>query len=135
MYPCQRDISNCQRYRISEYQYVAGYYKTANEYDMRKELYHHGAMTIGVDTSVWTGYDGGIIVPVEPTVGFDPLYVLGHAVTIVGYGVEDGVPFWKIKNSWGQKWGENGYVRMLRGVNFAGIESMPLKATIVPPLA
>ena len=71
--------------------------------------------------------------PVE-TLGFDPLYIVGHAVTIVGYGVEDGVPFWKVKNSWGVSWGEKGYFRILRGANVAGVESMPFKATIIPPL-
>ena len=133
MYPCQPDIEGCQRYKVSEYEYVAGYYKTTNEYEMRKEIYNHGAITIGYDSSITSGYKGGIIVPVE-TLGFDPLYIVGHAVTIVGYGVEDGVPFWKVKNSWGVSWGEKGYFRILRGANVAGVESMPFKATIIPPL-
>ena len=38
-----------------------------------------------------------------------------HAVTIVGYGNENGMDYWLIKNSWGQTWGENGYMKILRG--------------------
>ena len=30
----------------------------------------------------------------------------GHAVMLVGYGEEDGIPFWNVKNSWSNIFGE-----------------------------
>jgi len=39
----------------------------------------------------------------------------GHAVKVVGWGVEDGVKYWKIANSWNPYWGEEGYFRIKFG--------------------
>ena len=39
----------------------------------------------------------------------------GHAVKLVGWGVEDGVEYWKIANSWNEDWGENGFFRIKMG--------------------
>merc|ERR1712048_829087 len=46
----------------------------------------------------------------------------GHAVKFVGWGVENGVKYWKVANSWNPYWGEKGYFRILRGTNHCGIE-------------
>jgi len=46
----------------------------------------------------------------------------GHAIKIVGWGVDNGVKYWKVANSWNPYWGENGYFRIIRGVDNCGIE-------------
>ncbi|XP_018324864.1 cathepsin B [Agrilus planipennis] len=46
----------------------------------------------------------------------------GHAIRILGWGVENNVPYWLIANSWNSDWGDNGYFKILRGQNHCGIE-------------
>merc|ERR550519_2213885 len=57
----------------------------------------------------------------EPFLCSNGILHTNHAITLVGYGEENGVKFWKIKNSWGTDWGEGGYGKILRGANYCGI--------------
>ena len=62
-------------------------------------------------------YKSGIYQHVEGS------YLGGHAVKLVGWGVEDGIEYWKIANSWNEDWGEDGYFRIVAGKDECGIES------------
>ena len=46
----------------------------------------------------------------------------GHAVRMLGWGVEDGTPYWLLANSWNSDWGDGGYFKILRGSDECGIE-------------
>lgn len=46
----------------------------------------------------------------------------GHAIRIIGYGVEDNVKYWLCVNSWNDNWGDKGTFKILRGQNHCGIE-------------
>ncbi|VDO19293.1 unnamed protein product [Heligmosomoides polygyrus] len=49
----------------------------------------------------------------------------GHAVKIIGWGVQNGTKYWTVANSWNTDWGEDGgYFRILRGNNQCGIEQL-----------
>ena len=49
-------------------------------------------------------------------------YLGGHAIKMMGWGVENGIKYWIIVNSWNPSWGDNGTFKMLRGSNHCGIE-------------
>merc|ERR1712224_1001399 len=53
---------------------------------------------------------------------------IDHAVLLIGFGVDAGTAYWSIKNSWGTKWGEDGYFRLVRGAGKCGINTMAISA-------
>jgi len=46
----------------------------------------------------------------------------GHAIKVLGWGVDGSTPYWWVANSWNEDWGDGGYFKILRGRNECGIE-------------
>nr|BAG71138.1 cathepsin B-S1 [Tuberaphis takenouchii] len=49
-------------------------------------------------------------------------FLSGHSIKIIGWGKENGVPYWLAVNSWSKFWGEQGTFRIIKGRNECGIE-------------
>ncbi|KAF7238345.1 Cathepsin F [Varanus komodoensis] len=57
-------------------------------------------------------------------------WMIDHAVLLVGYGTRGHTPFWAIKNSWGEDWGEKGYYYLYRGSHACGMNTMCSSAMV-----
>merc|ERR1712168_905893 len=97
---------------------ISGSYYTysGDEELMKKLIYEHGAVLAGVkSTGPFQSYKSGVFSGCYPGTSID------HAISVVGNGTENGVPYWLIKNSWGTGWGDQGYIKLARGYGMCGI--------------
>jgi len=90
----------------------------ASEDDMAAYLVANGPISIAMDAGLLETYTGGII---NPASGDCSQVQLDHAIVIVGYDFTGATPYWIVRNSWGEAWGESGYFRIVKGVNACGL--------------
>ena len=85
---------------------------------MMQEIFQRGPIACGVAVpDALEDYKSGVFVD---TTG--DLEIV-HDISVIGWGVDNGVKYWTVRNSWGTHFGEDGFFRVVRGVNNIAIET------------
>jgi len=98
-----------------------------NENLLKTMVFEHGAVWTGLYYNpIWdwerqTKEEGGVFGVFSGCA--NSTEKLNHAVSVVGYGTENDVDYWLIKNSHGTDWGDKGYFKLARGSGQCGIGS------------
>merc|ERR1711935_807669 len=85
-------------------------YVLEGDKEIMRDIFINGPVqaTFIVETPLY-GYTGGVF-SCDGEEGNDG----GHAVIMVGWGEENGIPYWVLQNSWGPDWGDNGHFKIIR---------------------
>ncbi|CAH8465612.1 unnamed protein product [Schistosoma turkestanicum] len=122
-YPYLTKESKCQHSKSTSLTYSKSIIEIElnNEEQLKTVLYEHGPVSAGINVEPqFIRYKNGIYQS-QSCSSTD----VNHAVLIVGFGEENGIQYWIVKNSWGTSWGEDGYVRIRRNYNnMCGIATM-----------
>ncbi|XP_036928976.1 procathepsin L-like isoform X2 [Acanthopagrus latus] len=128
-YPYIGKVSTCRydsRYRAAN---CSRYYflPKGDEQVLKQALATIGPISVSVDSSRdgFKFYKRGVY--------DDPSCTkkTNHAMLAVGYGTLNGQDYWLVKNSWGRKWGDQGYIWMARNKdNQCGIALYPCYPTM-----
>ncbi|KAF5740814.1 CP3 [Tripterygium wilfordii] len=118
--PCKFDKSKVVA-AVSNFSVVS-----ADEDQMAANLVKNGPLAVAINAVYMQTYMGGVSCPYICAKHQD------HGVLLVGYGAAGyspirfkNKPYWIIKNSWGENWGENGYYKICRANrNLCGMDAM-----------
>ena len=106
-YECQQKTYWNPGYKIDK---AVWDYECSDE-KMMKLIYQYGAISTGLGA-----IDYGFYFYKEGVFDNCTATKTNHAVVVVGWGTENGVDYWLIKNSMGWKWGDYGYIKIKRGM-------------------
>jgi len=98
--------------KVDSWAYVT---QSDDENAMLQAAYQTGPLSICVDASSWSSYQGGVIQSCGQQVD--------HCVQLTGFSNQQGIDAWNVRNSWGTNWGVSGYLYVARGNNVCAIGS------------
>jgi len=102
-------------------------YNTIPRNDIMAAMSHlatTGPLAIAADASPWQFYGSGVF----DSCSYSSNIGLNHAIQLVGYGTDPSEgDYWLVRNSWGSRWGEQGYIRLIREPELTcGTDSTPM---------
>jgi len=113
---CQPSYTSHAYSQDKLYGKVPAYYSNDNE-AVQTEIMTNGPVVFTYDVYAdFLNYVSGVY---KHTTGD---FLGGHAVRCIGWGEENGTPYWLIANSWNEDWGVDGYFKIIRGEDNCGIE-------------
>lgn len=125
-YPYTAKDGTCQKCSSAGVKFSGCYDVTPNDQLALKNAVSKQPVVIAIeaDTRYFQSYSSGILTDVKCGTNLD------HAVEIVGYGTDNGINYWKVRNSWSTTWGEEGYFRIARSdstndIGICGVAAEP----------
>ncbi|XP_021738679.1 cysteine protease RD19A-like [Chenopodium quinoa] len=104
-----------------------------DEGQIAANLVKNGPLAVGINARYMSSYRGGVSCPLTCSADLE------HGVLLVGFGSsgysdmrKEEKPYWIIKNSWGEYWGENGYYRLCRGYDLCGVNTLVSTVAAAP---
>ena len=114
-YPYKPATGTCQPDKITPVAHITGYcrlphvadnYIATQQYnDLMNAVIHYGPVAISAAAEPWQLYERGVY---DGNCGAD----VDHAIQLVGFNEDAEVPYWIVRNSWGEGWGDAGYFYM-----------------------
>lgn len=106
-YKCDYD-GNCEPVKDYERLYIKGYNRITGIELIKNEIYKHGPITCSLEvTDDFESYTKGVYKEYKQ----DP--IANHVVSIVGWGIDNNIEFWIVRNSWGIFAQEDGFFRIV----------------------
>merc|ERR1711939_150819 len=114
---CQDNASYSRGVKLVRYSPQAPILSVSTEHDMKVLLCQRGPLMVALDATQLQFYSSGIIDSDEGCTVADRL---NHAVVLVEY-TTIGNHYFRLKNSWGESWGEDGFFRVTTGRECMGL--------------
>jgi cathepsin B len=115
---CDANTTYTTPYNSDKKKFKTSYSVSSSVSAIQTEIQTYGSVECAMDVYAdFESYKSGVY---QHTTGS---YLGGHAMKVMGWGTENNTPYWLVANSWNTDWGNQGYIKIIRGQDECGIES------------
>jgi len=121
---CSSSCANSSIDYTSDKNFASSVSGMSNEAQMKQEIQTNGPIECAFTVySDFPAYKAGVY---SHSTGSQ---LGGHAIKVLGWGTDNGTPYWLVANSWNETWGDQGYFKIKRGNSECGIEDQCVAGT------